>query len=89
MKSPTPFSITTCGFWSDFRKRPANPHEGIGVWVSGFFGSGKSSFAKILGLALSNRDILGKGAADRFIERRADSAKTPSRDEADHRENTH
>jgi hypothetical protein len=42
---------------------PRKPHEGVGVWVSGFFGSGKSSFAKYLGLALENRRILGQGAA--------------------------
>src|SRR5688500_3831235 len=29
-------------------------HE-IGVWVSGFYGSGKSSFTKYLGMALDNK----------------------------------
>lgn len=42
-------------------KAAANkPTEGIGVWVSGFFGSGKSSFAKLLGLAIENREIAGE-----------------------------
>ena len=56
-----------------YNETPAKPHEGIGIWVSGFFGSGKSSFAKILGLALANRDILGVSAAERFMKRRSDS----------------
>src|SRR5713101_8552219 len=45
---------------------PSEPHEGIGVWVSGFFGSGKSSYAKYLGYALQNRTFLGKHFADLF-----------------------
>jgi len=45
---------------------PADPHEGIGVWVSGFFGSGKSSFAKNLGYALQNHKVLGTPFADLF-----------------------
>jgi len=32
-------------------------HE-IGIWVSGFYGSGKSSFAKYFGLALDKSRIL-------------------------------
>ncbi|MEX2121594.1 MAG: BREX system P-loop protein BrxC [Pirellulales bacterium] len=45
---------------------PSEPHEGIGVWISGFFGSGKSSFAKNLGYALENRKVLGKNFSDLF-----------------------
>ena len=51
---------------------PNKPHEGIAIWISGFFGSGKSSFAKMLGLALENRQILGKGAANLFAQRTGD-----------------
>jgi hypothetical protein len=46
---------------------PSEPHEGIGIWVSGFFGSGKSSFAKILGYTLANRKVQSKKASDWFI----------------------
>ena len=52
-----------------YNETPNKPHEGIGIWVSGFFGSGKSSFAKMLGLALENRDILDDGAADLFAQK--------------------
>lgn len=45
------------------------PNEGIAVWVSGFFGSGKSGFAKYLGLALANRNILGQGAGALLAQR--------------------
>jgi hypothetical protein len=55
-----------------YAETPNKPHEGIGVWVSGFFGSGKSSFAKYLGLALGNREILGKGAAERLASQIGD-----------------
>ena len=44
-------------------------HE-IGVWVSGFYGSGKSSFSKYLGLALDgNRSIDGIAIRERLINR--------------------
>src|SRR6516162_11351754 len=52
-----------------FRETPNKPHEGIAIWVSGFFGSGKSSFAKMLGLAIENRDVAGEPAAARFAKR--------------------
>lgn len=51
---------------------PNKPHEGVGVWVSGFFGSGKSSFAKYLGLALENRPILGERAGQILGQRSGD-----------------
>lgn len=55
-----------------YQETPNKPHEGIGIWVSGFFGSGKSSFAKYLGFALENRSLMGEGAAELFGRRTGD-----------------
>jgi hypothetical protein len=56
-----------------FRETPNKPHEGVAIWVSGFFGSGKSSFAKMLGLAIENRPVAGIPAGDRFAQRAGDN----------------
>ena len=37
-----------------------------GVWLSGFYGSGKSFFAKMLGFLLLNPDVLGTPMRQRF-----------------------
>src|SRR6201994_5185993 len=56
-----------------YRETPNKPHEGIAIWVSGFFGSGKSSFAKMLGLSIENRSVAGIPAGDRFGLRAGDN----------------
>lgn len=40
-----------------------------GVWLSGFYGSGKSYFGKLLGYMLSNRTIVGTPARERILQR--------------------
>ena len=61
------------GIFDAYSETPNKPHEGIAIWVSGFFGSGKSSFAKMLGLSIENRVIAGVPAADRFAQRVGDN----------------
>src|SRR5262249_24114658 len=60
------------GIFDAYRETPNKPHEGIAIWVSGFFGSGKSSFAKMLGLSIANRKVAGEAAGERFAERDGD-----------------
>lgn len=46
-----------------------DPTEAMGVWISGFFGAGKSSFAKILGYVLEQRKLGADTASALFVER--------------------
>lgn len=45
------------------------PNETCSIWVSGFFGSGKSSWAKVLGYVLWDPAIDGRSATERFFAR--------------------
>ena len=40
-----------------------------GVWISGFFGSGKSHLLKMLSLVLDSREINGQRVGDTFKEK--------------------
>lgn len=41
----------------------------LGVWITGFFGSGKSHFLKMLSYLLENKEVDGKKTADYFREK--------------------
>lgn len=53
------------GYFRDFVDRfiesRRGPGEDLCVWISGFFGSGKSHFLKALGYLLENRSLTGPG----------------------------
>ena len=63
-------------FFDFYSEAFADPTADIGVWISGFFGSGKSHFLKILSYILENRDVNGTPTVELFREKFADDSAT-------------
>jgi hypothetical protein len=56
-------------FFEAYKKGINNRTDKIGVWTSGFFGSGKSHFIKILSYLLENKEVNGKKSIQYFNDK--------------------
>ncbi|WP_099159038.1 BREX system P-loop protein BrxC [Virgibacillus ndiopensis] len=56
-------------FYQNYLAVYDQPSTKVGVWISGFFGSGKSHFLKILSYLLHNQTIAGRTPADYFQDK--------------------
>ena len=56
-------------FFSEYGESFENQTDNVGVWITGFFGSGKSHFLKMLSYLLENKKINGRKTVDYFEEK--------------------
>lgn len=55
-----------------FQEYAKDKNSNVGVWISGFFGSGKSHLLKILSYILENEEIDGSKVGDIFLDKLED-----------------
>ena len=63
-------------FFNYYSDSFVKPTADTGVWISGFFGSGKSHFLKILSYILENKEVNGVKTVERFREKLFDDPAT-------------